>query len=140
MSFSQTTLERADCRELRAIEAEYAPDRFKAKVLKALRGIPPEWDDARRWVTTLSDSRHGTINYGGREGDLAFRLVAVANGRWYALPFLRAGETQDFIDGLTVFAERQGIRLWIWRHPGSDLRLGSHAELIFPPSEIVSTG
>ena len=81
---------------------------------------PPSWDDARRWVPT---DDHGT-----RPGDIAGRLVAVSNGRWFALPFLRSGECFDFIQALFTFAERYGIRLTVWRHPLSGV--DGFAELI----------
>jgi len=101
--------------------------------MKHLRSweIPNCWSDTRRWVPTICANAHGgTINYGGREGDLAGRMVAVANGRWFALPFLRAGETADFLEKLFAFAIDYGIRLEVWRHPLYSSHAGSVAQLI----------
>lgn len=79
-----------------------------------------EWDDARRWVPNDV--------FGQLSGDVYHRLVAVANGRWFFLPFLRTGETFDFLLALFVFAAKYDIHLAVWRHPGTDL--SGFAELI----------
>lgn len=132
--------ERTDLIDLRVIERESVPsDPLKREVMGLLRSWerPPSWDDQRRWMPTMC-GRDGHINYGPMPGDLWFRLVAVANGRWFALPLLREAERPEFIEELGAFAKQWNIRLWIWRHPGSERKPGSAAELIYPTCEIAS--
>lgn len=100
--------------------------------MKHLRAwdIPDCWTDTRRWVPTFGGGANTYHNYGPLAGDLAGRMVAVSNGRWFALPFLRAGETPEFLAKLFAFAVDYGIRLEVWKHPLYNAHAGSCAELL----------